>query len=368
MKKRKVNYLLEEIRKKGRNGDTILAHINPLEAMMLKKMGGSGTINPKTGLPEFFEMPRIFSHPFKTVTKAFKDPVHTAKRFIGNTVAPIGGAILGNMVAPGIGGVIGGGLMGGVGSKAIGKDFKSGAISGAALGAFLPTAASAAGWGANALGAKSLGTSLSDYGYNNGILNALGMGDDGTPWLSSSSGVGDYAKYGAASFGGNALLSKMYGADKNGSALENFERNNPTGVSAGDDDDNEPGFVETLGKNTKKYLSKPKNLLSLGSLAASIYDKNNKPKELTATQRGKAAKEEMLAMRLTPAEMAEQEQYELAIEQARRKNARKKFLPEERIDLAPLYNRVSTPQEYAQTGRWMNYYDNPRFTGQPIRF
>ncbi len=39
---------------KGRNGDTILAHINPGEAQMLKRMGGSGSINPTTGLPEFF--------------------------------------------------------------------------------------------------------------------------------------------------------------------------------------------------------------------------------------------------------------------------------------------------------------------------
>lgn len=38
----------------GRGGDTILAHINPQEARMLKRRGGSGTINPMTGLPEFF--------------------------------------------------------------------------------------------------------------------------------------------------------------------------------------------------------------------------------------------------------------------------------------------------------------------------
>jgi hypothetical protein len=38
---------------KGRGGDTILAHINPEEAMMLKAMGGSGTINPSTGIMEF---------------------------------------------------------------------------------------------------------------------------------------------------------------------------------------------------------------------------------------------------------------------------------------------------------------------------
>lgn len=37
----------------GRRGDTMLAHINPTEARMLKSMGGSGTINPATGLHEF---------------------------------------------------------------------------------------------------------------------------------------------------------------------------------------------------------------------------------------------------------------------------------------------------------------------------
>ena len=39
---------------KGRYGDTMLAHINPQEAGLLKAMGGAGTINPQTGLPEFF--------------------------------------------------------------------------------------------------------------------------------------------------------------------------------------------------------------------------------------------------------------------------------------------------------------------------
>ena len=37
----------------GRGGDSILAHITPEEAQMLKRRGGSGTINPMTGLPEF---------------------------------------------------------------------------------------------------------------------------------------------------------------------------------------------------------------------------------------------------------------------------------------------------------------------------
>lgn len=37
----------------GRNGDTQLAHVNNWEAKLLRMLGGSGTVNPKTGLREF---------------------------------------------------------------------------------------------------------------------------------------------------------------------------------------------------------------------------------------------------------------------------------------------------------------------------
>ncbi len=38
----------------GRNGDTVLAHITPAEARLLKARGGAGTTNPATGLLEFY--------------------------------------------------------------------------------------------------------------------------------------------------------------------------------------------------------------------------------------------------------------------------------------------------------------------------
>jgi hypothetical protein len=47
--------LAELIRSQGRGRDTVLAHITPQEAALLKKRGGSGTMNPSTGLPEFQE-------------------------------------------------------------------------------------------------------------------------------------------------------------------------------------------------------------------------------------------------------------------------------------------------------------------------
>lgn len=47
--------LAELIRSQGRGRDTVLAHITPQEAALLKKRGGSGAMNPATGLPEFQE-------------------------------------------------------------------------------------------------------------------------------------------------------------------------------------------------------------------------------------------------------------------------------------------------------------------------
>jgi hypothetical protein len=58
----------------GRNGDSILAHITPAEARLLKSMGGSGTINPATGLPEFF-LKKLFKGVKKAVKKILKNPI-----------------------------------------------------------------------------------------------------------------------------------------------------------------------------------------------------------------------------------------------------------------------------------------------------
>jgi len=62
----------------GRNGDTMLAHINPQEAAMLRSRGGSGSINPRTGLPEFFSL-----------KGAFKKIGSAVKKFASSTVGKI---------------------------------------------------------------------------------------------------------------------------------------------------------------------------------------------------------------------------------------------------------------------------------------
>jgi hypothetical protein len=52
--------LAEMLRQMGRGRDSILAHITPEEAQMLLQMGGSGRINPNTGLPEFQQEDEIY--------------------------------------------------------------------------------------------------------------------------------------------------------------------------------------------------------------------------------------------------------------------------------------------------------------------
>ena len=48
-----IKHLYNDLASKGRMGDTHLAHINDYEADLLKSVGGSGTINPATGLFEY---------------------------------------------------------------------------------------------------------------------------------------------------------------------------------------------------------------------------------------------------------------------------------------------------------------------------
>jgi hypothetical protein len=76
--------IAREMAAMGRNGDTMLAHITPQEAMMLQRMGGSGTINPYTGLPEFF-----LKGLFKGIGKAYKSVGKAVKKFAKSTVGRI---------------------------------------------------------------------------------------------------------------------------------------------------------------------------------------------------------------------------------------------------------------------------------------
>jgi hypothetical protein len=99
--------IAREMAAMGRNGDTMLAHITPQEAMMLQRMGGSGTINPYTGLPEFF-----LKKLFRGIGKAIKGVARGIKKFAKSTVGRIVlsvalGAFLGPMATGFLSGTMG---------------------------------------------------------------------------------------------------------------------------------------------------------------------------------------------------------------------------------------------------------------------
>ncbi len=123
----------------GRNGDTMLAHITPAEARMLRRRGGSGTINPATGLPEFF------------LKKAFKKLGKAVKSFASSTVGKLVTTVaLGFFLGPAAASMLGAtstaavaavsGFVGSAGSTLLGggnlsQALKAGAIGGLTAGA-----------------------------------------------------------------------------------------------------------------------------------------------------------------------------------------------------------------------------------------
>jgi hypothetical protein len=332
--------LAQMIQAQGKGEDIILAHINPLEAMILKDMGGSGTINKKTGLLQF----GLFSNP---------------KKWLKSVVGPAAGVVLGNMILPGVGGMIGGALGGAAGSKIRGrKDAGEAALRGLGMGAAAPTLAGLAGSGLSSLGASGVGGTFSEYGSKNAILPSLGK------LFGVGSGEGPVSRMSR-----NPLASRMFEANNQGSALENYNnRANISGVSAGDEG-GEQSFTDKLLGNTKDYLSKPTNLLTLGSLAGSFMNRPKEKKEKSPEQLAEEHKRLERALRLSPADRAGMEANLLAEEQMKRRIARQKFLPEERLgNIEPLYRRSNTPEEYKKQGKWLNYYNNPEFTGEAIPY
>ena len=78
----------QDLASKGRFGDTMLAHINPEEAALLKALGGSGTTNPQTGLPEFFSLDDIGSADSDFVSGA-GDLISSGADTIGNAASDL---------------------------------------------------------------------------------------------------------------------------------------------------------------------------------------------------------------------------------------------------------------------------------------
>lgn len=181
----------------GRGGDSMLAHINPREAEMLRRMGGSGTVNPNTGLREYKSgksiLGAVLPIALNFIVPGIGGMIGTAlgatagsaaATMLGGAVLgglssaisggnPLQGAILGGLgggfgeavgstLAPtlsaGTQGLIGNALVGGVAGAATGQGFGRGALMGAA-GSLLGQATQGVGEGALGAGISAAGKS-----------------------------------------------------------------------------------------------------------------------------------------------------------------------------------------------------------------
>ena len=161
----------------GRGGDTMLAHINPKEAEVLRRMGGSGTINPNTGLREYK------GGIIGAVTKVVKSVAKAVVPIVATSVlGPAGGAVAGAAMGALGGGGLKGALLGGVtGSlipggylgdvaKSVGTGISS--IIPSSISSALPSI-SPATLGAGVLG--GLTSAATGQGFIPGALTAGGM-------------------------------------------------------------------------------------------------------------------------------------------------------------------------------------------------
>ena len=107
----------------GRHGDTMMAHINPREAEMLQRMGVSGTINPRTGYPEYFSLKKFLAVALPIaldfIVPGAGSAIGSAMGFTGTAATMVGGAVIGGGTAALTGGdPLKGALLGGLGGGA----------------------------------------------------------------------------------------------------------------------------------------------------------------------------------------------------------------------------------------------------------
>lgn len=154
------------VQKAGRDGDTVLAHITPAEAALLKRSGGAGSINPKTGLPEFKS---FWSKAWGIVKKAAPIILPFALNFL----VPGLGAIASGFIGSGVGALIGG---------AKPKDALKSALFGALTGGVM----------------SGISGAVSGTGFMAGIEGALPSGFGGPPVPAGSPGILDRLGFNAA--------------------------------------------------------------------------------------------------------------------------------------------------------------------------
>jgi len=174
----------DEVKAAGRNGDTMLVHVNPTEYAWLKKNFGGG-INPKTNLPEF----------------SFWDYLLP---IAANVLLPGVGGAIGDAIGGVTGGALSSGITGALGNAAVGAGIN--AITGGDIGG----GALAGGLGPmvlQSLGVTGQGGMLSQMGGNQGPSSLNAAEGSMTPAARATSYGGGIS--GVTQSGGSNVISSL---------------------------------------------------------------------------------------------------------------------------------------------------------------
>lgn len=181
---------MRKLAARGRMGDTMLAHISPEEAAMLRARGGAGTINPNTGLPQYFSLKKLLGAVLPValtiIAPGIGTAIGTALGATGAAATALGSAVIGGVSAGLTGGnVLQGAVLGGLG----------GGLGGMAGGA----ASNALGLGLGQTGQALLGGAL--IGGATGALTGQGFAK-GALMGGLGAGVGTLGQGAAGKMGG----------------------------------------------------------------------------------------------------------------------------------------------------------------------
>jgi hypothetical protein len=187
----------------GQGGDSMLAHINPREAEVLRRMGGQGTVNPNTGLAEYKSLKKTLKTVLPVALMVFAPGLGTA---IGTSLGLTGTAAA----------VVGSSIVGAGTAAATGGDWKRGAIMGGITGGIGNVAGDAINQGLN-------------LGLSAPMAATLGSG-----LVGGAAGVvsGDGFKQGALQGAGGQLLKNFAGTGSGTGAPNAFQGAIQSGVDA----------------------------------------------------------------------------------------------------------------------------------------
>ena len=315
--------IAQELPSYGRYNDDMVAHISSDEARLLKSLGGAGTINPTTGLPEY-GLKKVWKNTVgrvedavKPITKPITDaikPILPYVQYVAPFIPGVNAAYAAAM------GALGSGFAGGGGFN-----FKRGLMGGMTayglsnLYAGLQGAATGAGGAPTVPGTEVAAPSVADVGANLGVEGAVatgpgsqsallaeqaaGFGDAGLSNIASSAsyatptplqlGLGGAEAYGQVAQTGLTEptmadmpfldRAKAFGSDMGGKFINQMSNagqgiKNLSGLGEGTMADAAKGFkgagatlTNTLGAGYMGYT---------GSMALDEYEKQKKEAEL----------------------------------------------------------------------------------------